>query len=116
MLTELEKTLQVDESTVSKCLILGMIQKQGHWVPYELKPRDVERRFLTCELLLQEQKRKVFLHRIVTGNEKWIHYNNPKHRKSWGKLSHASTLSPKPNIWFEASTLYLVGSGGCSLL
>jgi len=23
-----------------------MIHKQGNWVPYELKPRDVERRFL----------------------------------------------------------------------
>ncbi|KAG5320830.1 MOS1T transposase, partial [Pseudoatta argentina] len=58
-LSELGKILQVDESTVSKGL--GMIQKQGHWVPYELKPRDVERRFGTCELLLQRQKRKGFL-------------------------------------------------------
>ncbi|KAG5314925.1 MOS1T transposase, partial [Pseudoatta argentina] len=38
-LSELGKILQVDESTVSKGL--GMIQKQGHWVPYELKLRDV---------------------------------------------------------------------------
>ncbi|KAG5325891.1 MOS1T transposase, partial [Pseudoatta argentina] len=61
-LPELGKILQVDESTVSKRLKgLGMIQKQGHWVPYELKPRDVERRFGTCELLLQRQKRKGFL-------------------------------------------------------
>ncbi|GBP28275.1 Mariner Mos1 transposase [Eumeta japonica] len=38
MLSELGKTLQVDESTVSKRIkVLGMIQKQGHWVPYELK-------------------------------------------------------------------------------
>ncbi|KAG5327878.1 MOS1T transposase, partial [Pseudoatta argentina] len=35
------------------------------WVPYELKPRDVERRFGTCELLLQRQKRKGFL---ITGD------------------------------------------------
>jgi hypothetical protein len=27
---------------------LGMIQKQGNWVPYQLKPRDIERRFFTC--------------------------------------------------------------------
>ncbi|KAG5315365.1 SETMR methyltransferase, partial [Pseudoatta argentina] len=48
-LSELGKILQVDESTVSKRLKgLGMIQKQGHWVPYEL----------------------------------WIHYDNPKRRKS----------------------------------
>ena len=30
--------VQVDESTVLKHLkTLGMIQKQGHWVPYKLK-------------------------------------------------------------------------------
>ena len=39
----------------------GMIQKQGNWVPYELKPRDVERRFFTCEQLIQRDNReKVF--------------------------------------------------------
>ncbi|KAG5322967.1 MOS1T transposase, partial [Pseudoatta argentina] len=42
-----------------------MIQKQGHWVPYEVKPRDVERRFGTCELLLQRQKRKGFVLGII---------------------------------------------------
>ncbi|KAG5307859.1 MOS1T transposase, partial [Pseudoatta argentina] len=69
-LSELGKILQVDESTVSKRLKgLGMIQKQGHWVPYEL--------FFAS-------------HRIVTGDEKWIHYDNPKRRKSWGKPGHAS--------------------------
>ncbi|KAG5318199.1 MOS1T transposase, partial [Pseudoatta argentina] len=48
-LSELGKILQVDESTVSKRLKgLGMIQKQRHWVPYELKLRDVERRLGTC--------------------------------------------------------------------
>ncbi|KAG5322113.1 MOS1T transposase, partial [Pseudoatta argentina] len=77
---------------------LGMIQKQGNWVPYELKPRNVERRFSICEMLLVRHKRKDFLHRIVTGDEKWIHYNNPKKRKSWGSLGHASTSTAKPNI------------------
>ena len=43
-----------------------MIQKQGTWDPYDLKPRDVERRFFACEQLLQRQKKEGFLHRIVT--------------------------------------------------
>lgn len=77
---------------------LGMIQKQGNWVPYELKPRNVERRFFTCEMLLARHKRKGFLHRIVTGDEKWIHYDNPKKKKSWGPPGHASTSTAKPNI------------------
>lgn len=96
---ELAEALGVDRSTVSKRLkTLGMISKQGNWVPYQLKPRDVERRFLTCELLLARQKRKGFLHRIVTGDEKWIHYDNPKRKKSYGYPGHASTSTAKPNI------------------
>jgi len=46
---------------------MGIIQKQGNWVPFELKPRDVERQFFTCEQLIQRQQRKSFLHRTVTG-------------------------------------------------
>ncbi|KAG5312037.1 MOS1T transposase, partial [Pseudoatta argentina] len=64
-----DKILQVDESTVSKRLKgLGMIQKQGHWVPYELKPRTTAS--------TAEKKRFFASHRIVTGDEKWIHYDN----------------------------------------
>ena len=60
MLAVLGKTLHVDQSTVSKRLkVLRTIQEQGHWFLYELKPRDVERRFVTCELLLQRQKSTV---------------------------------------------------------
>ncbi|UYV65864.1 hypothetical protein LAZ67_3005758 [Cordylochernes scorpioides] len=82
-----------------RCLkVMGMVQKQGNWVPYELKPGNIERRICTCELLLKRQNRKGFLHRIVTGDEKWIHYDNPKRRKSLGKPGHASTSTAKPNI------------------
>ncbi|KAG5319839.1 MOS1T transposase, partial [Pseudoatta argentina] len=58
-LSELGEILQVDESSVSKRLKgLGMIQKQGHWVSYELKPRDVERRFGTKRWNNKRNRRK----------------------------------------------------------
>jgi len=42
-----------DNSTSRFCTrAMGMIQ--GNWMPYELKPRDVERRFFTCEQLIQK--------------------------------------------------------------
>jgi len=88
--------LGVTQQAISKRLkAMGMIQKQGNWVPYELKPRDVEQRLFAYEQL---QRRKGFLHRIVTRNEKWVHYDNPKRRKSWGIPGHASTSTAKPNI------------------
>lgn len=54
-----------------------MALKQGNQVPYELKPRNMK----YVEMLLARYKRKEFLHPIVTGGEKWIHYDCPK-RKS----------------------------------
>lgn len=96
---ELAKSLGVEQTTISKRLkAMGMIQKMSHWVPHELKERDIERRKTVCELLLQRQKRKGFLHRIITGDEKWIYYENPKRIKAWVKPSEPGPLQPKRNI------------------
>ena len=86
---------------------MGMIQKQRNWVPYELKPRDVEERFFAYEQLLQRQNRKGFLYCIVTGDEKWVHYDNPKRRKSWEMPEHASTSTARPNIHGAKVMLYI---------
>ena len=52
--TKLAESLGVDHTTVSKHLkALGIIIKQGHKVPYELRLRDVEWCFVTCEQLFQ---------------------------------------------------------------
>ena len=93
---ELAESLGVNDRTVSKRLeALGNTQKWGHWVPYELKSKDVERRLAMCEQLLQRQKKKrFFFHRIVTGDKKWIYYKNPKHRS----FTSTSTSTAKLNI------------------
>ncbi|GBP34912.1 Mariner Mos1 transposase [Eumeta japonica] len=40
---ELALILEITQQAVSHCLkSLGIIHNQGNWVPYELKPRDVE--------------------------------------------------------------------------
>ena len=58
---ELAESLGVTQQAVSVRLrAMGMIQKQGNWMSYELKPRDVERRFFTCEQLIQRQQGKDF--------------------------------------------------------
>jgi len=51
---------------------------------------------------------------IVTGDEKWIHYDNPKKRKLWEPLDHVLTLTAKPNkSWKKTHFVYLVGSAWC---
>ena len=49
---QLAYSLRVTQQAISKHLkTIGMIQKPRNWVPYELKPRDVERRFFAYEQL-----------------------------------------------------------------
>ena len=59
----------------SKARILGAIQveAESHWTA-------------SCHVwtaALTAEKKSSFLHRIVTGDEKWIHYDSPKRRRSW---------------------------------
>ena len=77
-------TLNNIEIAVKKRLHnLGLVQKAGSWLPHELSERQLEKRKTICELLLKRCERKSFFHRIVTGDEKWFYYENPKREKAW---------------------------------
>lgn len=96
---QLADTLGVTQQTISNRLNdMGKIQKEGRWVPHELTERQQENRRTMCELLLERQQRKSFMHRIITGDEKWIYFDNPKRKRSWTDPGKAPKLTPKPNI------------------
>jgi len=88
----------VSQAAISMRLhAMRKVQKIGKWVPHELNDRQMERRQNTCQILLVRQKRKSFLHRIVTGDEKWIYFQNPKRKKSCVDPVQPSTSSSRPN-------------------
>jgi len=67
----LAEQLGVSQAAISMRLhVMGKVQKIGKWVPHELNDRQMERRQNTCQILLARQKSKLFLHRIMTGDEK----------------------------------------------
>jgi len=62
-----------------------------------------------------QTKKKSFLHRIVTGDEKWIYFQNPKRKKSWVDPTQPSISSSKPNcfgrktmlcVWWDQEVIY----------
>lgn len=96
--SELATALNITQQGVSKRLkALGLIRKLSYWVPHELTERQMECRKTTCEMLLQRQQRKGFLHRIVTGDEKWIYYENPKRKAAYVKPGEPGPSQPKKN-------------------
>ena len=112
---ELAEYFGVTQAAISKRLkAAGYIRKQGNWVPHELKPKDVERRFCMSEMLLERHKKKSFLHRIVTGDEK---KKQPQAQKIICETRPTSQINGKAEYpWREGNALYLVGSEGCAVL
>lgn len=103
---QLAEQLNVSQQTVSNRLkAMGMILKVGRWVPHELTERQQENRKTTCEMLLARYKKKSFLHRIVTGDEKWIYFENPKRNRSYVKRGQPAKSTARPNRFGQKAML-----------
>jgi len=97
-LQKLSAALNVSPMAVSKRLhAMVKIQKKEKWVPHELTENAIANR-LNISISLLAMQKKSFLWRIVTGDKKWIYFDNPKRKRSWVDPGQPSTSTPKQNI------------------
>lgn len=74
---EIADILKVSKSSVENHLHqLGYVNRFGVWVPRTLSEKNLLDRISTCDSLLKRNENVPFLKQIVTGDEKWILYNN----------------------------------------
>ncbi|KAK6764333.1 hypothetical protein RB195_024598 [Necator americanus] len=74
---DIAKELSVDHTTVIRHLKqIGMSKKLDKCVPHELTESQKNRRFEKSSAQLLRNENDPFLERIVTCDEKWIHYDN----------------------------------------
>ena len=96
---ELALMLSVSQPTVCNRLhALGKVQKVGKWVPHELSEVNISQRLSICASLASRQKKKSFLWQIVTGDEKWLYYDNPVRKKQWVSPDQAPIATPKREL------------------
>ena len=96
---QLAARLGVTQTAISKRLHeMGKIQKVGRWVPHKLTEHNLGQRVNTCLMLLAKQQKKDFLWKIVTGDEKYIFYENPKRKMSWVDPGKPSTSVPQKEL------------------
>lgn len=80
----LSRSLGIAQSTVcSRLEELGKVSKLGTWVPRILSIENKMQRTSICSSMLSRCSQPGFLDRIVTGDEKWVFYENPVRKREW---------------------------------
>lgn len=86
---EMANKMNTNPMTISRHLrSMGFSQKLGTSVPHHLTQKNKDERLVIVAQLLARHRatdchKKRFLHRIVTGDEKWCLYTNFRQRKEW---------------------------------
>lgn len=96
---EIAETLNISKSSVENHLKrLGYVSKLDIWLPHELKEIHLVKRVNICDSLLKREQNEPFLKRLITGDEKWIVYNNVERRRSWSKRDEPAQSISKAEI------------------
>ncbi|GFU67449.1 histone-lysine N-methyltransferase SETMAR [Trichonephila clavipes] len=77
---------------------LGVSSKLDVWVPHVLTERNLCRRIDVCNSLFKRHENDRFLKCIITGDEKWVVYNNVKNKRPWSKKDEPAQTISKADI------------------
>ncbi|OAD62534.1 Histone-lysine N-methyltransferase SETMAR [Eufriesea mexicana] len=96
---EIAEKLNVSHTCIQKKLKrLGYVKKLDLWIPHRLKEIHLTQRISICDSLLQRNEINRFLKRLITGDEKWIVYNNVNRKRSWVMQNEPAQTIPKSEI------------------
>lgn len=91
--------LKIDHKTVLNHLHkAGFKKKLDVWVPHQLTQKNMMDRISICEALAKRNEIDPFLKRMVTGDEKWVTYDNIVRKRSWSKRGEAAQTVAKPGL------------------
>ena len=96
---EIEEMLKIPKSTIDHHIQrLELVKEIDIWIPHELKKIHLTKRINTCDLHLKRNKFDTFFKRIITGDEKWIIYNNVVQKRSWSKRDEPQQTTSKAEL------------------
>ena len=96
---ELADMFDVSHTTICTHLKnIGKHYRAGVWVPRELNDFQLNQRISTCDLLISKHKMLPFLNRLITGDEKWVLYNNVTRGGQWLSPGQAPVPTARPGL------------------
>lgn len=98
-LREIALMLNISAGSVHSHLTdAGYVNRSDVWVPHALSERNMMDRLNVSALLIEKDLEIPFLKRLVTGDEKWIVYNNVHRQRSWSAKGSEPTTTVKPRL------------------
>ncbi|GFV96154.1 histone-lysine N-methyltransferase SETMAR [Trichonephila clavipes] len=115
---EIAKEFGIHHTTVEDYIkSLGFVLKRSVWVPHELTEKNLSDRVRMCSSHLIRHNMETFFDKLITGDEKWVLYENIKRKKSYCKPGTSATVSSKTKYPSTKSTaLFAVGQERSSVL
>jgi histone-lysine N-methyltransferase SETMAR len=101
---ELAEEMGTTHTTIENHLhSMGKVRKLGAWVPHTLTINNkIQRSTISASLLARHRRTgghpERFLHRIITGDEKWCLYINVKQRAEWLSPDKQATPRARPDL------------------
>ena len=96
---EIVNILKISKSSVENHLHQhGYVNHFDIWVRLKLSQKNIFDHISTCNSLLKHNESVPFLKQIVTGNEKWILFNNMEWKRSWDKRNEPPSATPKASL------------------
>lgn len=77
---------------------LGYVSKLNVWVPHKLTEANMAARISICDSLRRRQENDPFFKRMITGDEKWVTYDNVVRKRSWGHKSEPPKTTSKAGL------------------
>ena len=96
---DIAEKLNVSHTCIEKKLkMLGYVKKLDLWLPHQLKEIHLTQRISICDSLLKRNEIDPFLKNLITGDEKWIVYNNVNRKRSWVMQDEPAQTTSKAEI------------------
>ena len=96
---ELAEQFGCSQKTIDNHLrALGKVNRCGKWTPHELNEKTKTQRINFSGMNLRHAKDSGFWESIVTGDEKWISYDNITRKRQWLDPGEQPKPTPKPEI------------------
>ncbi len=85
------------QTIINRLHEIGKVCKRGSWIPFKLTEDHKVQRMVTCQSMLSMAKKANFFDSILTGDEKWIAFDNTHRGLQWVDPDQVPEGTPKPH-------------------